>query len=38
MTVAEKPAEVGVDPYNLLIDRVAGDNRKKVTIVSASLK
>jgi ABC-2 type transport system permease protein len=31
MTVAQKPTEAGVDPYNLLIDRVAGDNRKKIT-------
>jgi ABC-2 type transport system permease protein len=32
ITVKEKPVEVGVDPYNLLIDRVAGDNRKLVTV------
>jgi aminopeptidase N len=32
MTVSEQPYDVGVDPYNLLIDRVAGDNRKKVTV------
>jgi aminopeptidase N len=38
MTVAEKPSEVGVDPYNLLIDRVAGDNRKKVDIVGIGAK
>ena len=28
--VDEKPHEVGIDPYNKLIDRVAGDNRMKV--------
>ena len=31
-TVAAKPYDVGVDPYNKLIDRVPGDNRMKVTI------
>ncbi len=36
ITVAEKPYDVGVDPYNLLIDRVAGDNRKKVTVVGVN--
>lgn len=30
VTVKDKPYEVGVDPYRLLIDRVAGDNRKPV--------
>jgi ABC-2 type transport system permease protein len=30
ITVAERPYDAGVDPYNLLIDRVAGDNRKLV--------
>ena len=35
LTVRDKPFEVGVDPYNLLIDRVAGDNRKKVSLGSA---
>jgi ABC-2 type transport system permease protein len=30
--VAAKPYDVGVDPYNKLIDRVPGDNRMKVTI------
>jgi ABC-2 type transport system permease protein len=35
ITVKEKPTEVGVDPYNLLIDRVASDNRKKVSFLSA---
>ncbi|MES2321878.1 MAG: M1 family aminopeptidase [Pseudomonadota bacterium] len=34
VTVADKPVEAGVDPYNLLIDRVAGDNRKKVTVAN----
>jgi ABC-2 type transport system permease protein len=28
--VDEKPTEVGVDPYNKLIDRVSGDNRQKL--------
>src|SRR5690625_7451621 len=28
--VDEKPHEVGIDPYNKLIDRVAGDDRMKV--------
>ncbi|WP_179320150.1 ABC transporter permease/M1 family aminopeptidase [Winogradskyella helgolandensis] len=28
--VDEKPAEVGVDPYNKLIDRNSGDNRQKL--------
>jgi ABC-2 type transport system permease protein len=26
----QKPTEVGVDPYNKLIDRNSGDNRKKM--------
>ncbi len=30
VTVKEKPFEVGVDPYNKLIDRVSSDNRKQV--------
>jgi hypothetical protein len=30
VTVKEKPAEVGVDPYNILIDRMPGDNRKRI--------
>ncbi len=29
ITVSEKPIEVGVDPYNKLIDRDSNDNRKK---------
>lgn len=32
VTVKEKPFEVGVDPYNKMIDRVSGDNRKEVGI------
>ncbi|WP_179353720.1 ABC transporter permease/M1 family aminopeptidase [Winogradskyella vidalii] len=28
--VDEKPTEVGVDPYNILIDRNSGDNRQKL--------
>ena len=31
VTVAEKPYEVGVDPYNKMIDRVSRDNRKEVS-------
>ncbi|MES2128911.1 MAG: M1 family aminopeptidase [Pseudomonadota bacterium] len=31
ITVKGKPVEVGVDPYNLLIDRNSADNRKAVT-------
>ena len=31
LLVGEKPLEVGVDPYLLLIDRNAGDNRKVVS-------
>lgn len=30
IVVDEKPVEVGVDPYNKLIDRDSNDNRKKV--------
>jgi len=32
ITVKDKPFEVGVDPYNKMIDRVSRDNRKNVTI------
>lgn len=32
VTVKEKPFDVGVDPYNKMIDRVSGDNRKEVAI------
>jgi hypothetical protein len=32
VTVKEKPSEVGVDPYNILIDRMPGDNRKQVNL------
>jgi ABC-2 type transport system permease protein len=32
VTVKERPFEVGVDPYNKMIDRVSGDNRKEVSI------
>jgi ABC-2 type transport system permease protein len=35
VTVDAKPVEAGVDPYNLLIDRVAGDNRKTVSLKQA---
>jgi aminopeptidase N len=31
-TVKEKPSEAGVDPYNILIDRTPGDNRKQVSM------
>lgn len=27
----EKPFEVGVDPYNKMIDRVSRDNRKEIS-------
>lgn len=32
ITVKEKPFEVGVDPYNKMIDRVSRDNRKEISI------
>jgi ABC-type transport system involved in multi-copper enzyme maturation permease subunit len=32
VTVKEKPVEAGVDPYNILIDRMPGDNRKPVSV------
>lgn len=32
VTVKEQPFEVGVDPYNKIIDRVSRDNRKEVSI------
>ncbi|MBP1206441.1 ABC-type transport system involved in multi-copper enzyme maturation permease subunit [Duganella sp. 1411] len=32
VTVKERPFDVGVDPYNKMIDRVSRDNRKEVTI------
>jgi hypothetical protein len=32
VTVASKPAEAGIDPYNELIDRVSGDNRRAVSL------
>lgn len=32
LVVAGKPYEAGIDPYNKLIDRVSGDNRKKVEL------
>ena len=35
ITVREQPYAAGVDPYHLLIDRVAGDNRKKVSVNGA---
>ena len=31
ITVKEKPFDVGVDPYNKMIDRVSKDNRKEVS-------
>jgi ABC-type transport system involved in multi-copper enzyme maturation permease subunit len=31
VTVKDKPFEVGVDPYNKMIDRVSNDNRKEVS-------
>lgn len=35
ITVKEQPYDAGVDPYNLLIDRVAKDNRKQVSVTTA---
>lgn len=32
VTVKEKPFDVGVDPYNKMIDRVPRDNRKEVSV------
>jgi ABC-type transport system involved in multi-copper enzyme maturation permease subunit len=32
VTLKEQPFEVGVDPYNKMIDRVSRDNRKEVSI------
>ncbi|WP_308601279.1 M1 family aminopeptidase [Massilia sp. Dwa41.01b] len=32
ITVKEQPFDVGVDPYNKMIDRVSRDNRKEVTV------
>jgi len=32
ITVNDQPFDVGVDPYNKMIDRVSGDNRKEVTV------
>ncbi len=32
VTVKEKPYEVGVDPYNKMIDRVSSDNRKQISL------
>ena len=32
VTVDDKPGSVGIDPYNKLIDKVASDNRKSVTL------
>ncbi|WP_232207549.1 M1 family aminopeptidase [Pseudoxanthomonas sp. J35] len=33
LVVDELPYEAGIDPYNKLIDRDSGDNRKKVTVL-----
>ena len=32
VTVKEQPFDVGVDPYNKMIDRVSRDNRKEVAV------
>ena len=32
VTVDDEPYEVGIDPYNKLVDRNSEDNRKKVTV------
>ncbi|MBF8149639.1 hypothetical protein ITJ86_06995 [Winogradskyella sp. F6397] len=34
--VDEKPTEVGVDPYNKLIDRMSGDNRQSIGSLTES--
>ena len=33
LVVDELPYEAGIDPYNKLIDRSSGDNRRRVTLV-----
>lgn len=33
VTVAGKPYEAGIDPFNELVDRVSGDNRAPVTVL-----
>jgi hypothetical protein len=33
LTVDGEPFEVGIDPYNKLIDRVSEDNRMRVTLI-----
>jgi len=33
LVVDELPYEAGIDPYNKLIDRASGDNRKKVSLL-----
>ena len=30
--VDEKPIEIGIDPYNKLIDTDSGDNRKRIVL------
>ena len=32
LVVDEEPYEAGIDPYNKLVDRSSGDNRKRVTV------
>jgi len=32
IVVDEAPFEAGIDPYNKLIDRASGDNRRRVTV------
>ena len=32
MTVDAKPFEVGIDPFNELVDRVSDDNRAPITL------
>ena len=33
LVVDELPYEAGIDPYNKLIDRDSGDNRKKAVLL-----
>jgi hypothetical protein len=32
LVVDEEPYDAGIDPYNKLIDRVSGDNRRRVSL------
>src|SRR3546814_4965088 len=37
LVLDEEPYEAGIDPYNKLVDRSSGDNRKRVTVESVVL-